>query len=64
MALLGPGEAPPRRIQQDHARLGRANRLHARGQRLGLATVLVSIPTLYSVFAVIAFGIGIILYGF
>jgi hypothetical protein len=38
--------------------------LAARGQRLGLATMLVSIPTLYGVFAVIAFGIGIILYGF
>ncbi len=38
--------------------------LAARGQRLGLAAMLVSIPTLYSVFAVIAFGIGIILYGF
>ncbi|WP_108519845.1 hypothetical protein [Bradyrhizobium algeriense] len=43
---------------------GCAIALAARGQRLGLATVLVSIPTLYSVFAVIAFGIGIILYGF
>jgi hypothetical protein len=38
--------------------------LAARSQRLGLATMLVSIPTLYSVFAVIAFGIGVILYGF
>jgi hypothetical protein len=38
--------------------------LVARSQRLGLATLLVSIPTLYGVFAVIAFGIGIILYGF
>jgi hypothetical protein len=38
--------------------------LAARGERLGSAAVLVSIPTLYSVFAVIAFGIGIILYGF
>lgn len=38
--------------------------LAARGERLGLATVLVSIPTLYSVFAVIAFAIGIIIYGF
>jgi hypothetical protein len=37
--------------------------LAARGQRLGLATLLVSIPTLYGVFAVIAFGIGVILYG-
>jgi hypothetical protein len=41
-----------------------ATALAARGQRIGLATVLVSIPTLYSVFAVIAFGIGIIIYGF
>jgi hypothetical protein len=38
--------------------------LAARNQRLGLAAVLVSIPTLYSVAAVIAFGIGIFLYGF
>ena len=38
--------------------------LAARGQRPGLATLLVSIPTLYSVFAVIAFGIGVVLYGF
>ncbi|MCK1512051.1 hypothetical protein IVB22_05600 [Bradyrhizobium sp. 190] len=38
--------------------------LAARGQRLGLATMLVSIPTLYGIFAVIAFGIGVILYGF
>ena len=38
--------------------------LAARGQRLGLATLLVSIPTLYSICAVIAFGIGIMIYGF
>ena len=38
--------------------------LAAHGQRPGLATLLVSIPTLYGVFAVIAFGIGIILHGF
>jgi hypothetical protein len=38
--------------------------LAARGQRLGIATMLVSIPTLYGVFAVIAFGIGVILHGF
>ena len=38
--------------------------LAARSQRLGLATMLVSISTLYGVFAVIAFGIGVILYGF
>jgi hypothetical protein len=38
--------------------------LAARGHRLGLATMLVSIPTLYGVFAVIAFGIGVMLYGF
>jgi hypothetical protein len=38
--------------------------LAARNQRPGLAAMLVSIPTLYSVAAVIAFGIGIFLYGF
>jgi hypothetical protein len=38
--------------------------LAARNERLGFATVLVSIPTLYSVFAVIAFGISVFLYGF
>jgi hypothetical protein len=38
--------------------------LAARGQRLGIATMLVSLPTLYGVFAVIAFGIGVILHGF
>lgn len=38
--------------------------LAARGQRLGHATMLASIPTLYGVFAMIAFGIGVILYGF
>ena len=38
--------------------------LAARNQRLRLAAMLVSIPTLYSVAAVIAFGIGIFLYGF
>jgi hypothetical protein len=38
--------------------------LAARGQRLGLATMLVSIPTLFSVLAVIAFGISVMLYGF
>ena len=38
--------------------------LASRNQRLGLAAMLVSIPTLYSVAAVIAFGIGIFLYGF
>jgi len=36
----------------------------ARGERLGLATMLVSIPTLFNVAAVIAFGISVILYGF
>jgi MFS superfamily sulfate permease-like transporter len=34
--------------------------LAARGQRLGLATLLVSIPTLYGVFA----GIGVMIFGF
>jgi hypothetical protein len=38
--------------------------LAARGERLGLATLMVSIPTLYGVASVIAFGIGIFLYGF
>ena len=38
--------------------------LAARKQRLGLAAALVSIPTLYSVVAMIAFGIGVLLYGF
>jgi hypothetical protein len=38
--------------------------LAVRGQRLGVATMLVSFPTLYSVFAVIAFGVGVFLYGF
>jgi hypothetical protein len=38
--------------------------LAARGERLGLATMLVSVPTLYGVASVIAFGIGIFLYGF
>ncbi len=38
--------------------------LAARGQRLGLATMLVSIPTLFNVAAVIAFGVGVFLYGF
>ncbi|MFG3591678.1 hypothetical protein [Bradyrhizobium sp. RDI18] len=38
--------------------------LAARGERLGLATMLVSIPTLYGMASVIAFGIGIFLYGF
>ena len=38
--------------------------LAARGQRLGLATMLVSLPTLFNVAALIAFGVGIFLYGF
>jgi hypothetical protein len=38
--------------------------LSARKERLGLATLLVSIPTLFDVLAVIAFGIGVSLYGF
>jgi hypothetical protein len=36
----------------------------ARRQRLGLAAVLVSIPTLYGIFALIAFGIGVMVKGF
>ena len=38
--------------------------LAARGQRLGLATLLVSLPTLYGVLAVVAFGISVFLHGF
>jgi len=38
--------------------------LAARGRRLGLATMLVCIPTLYGLFALIAFAIGVMLYGF
>ncbi|MEH2625765.1 hypothetical protein V1292_003820 [Bradyrhizobium sp. AZCC 1719] len=38
--------------------------LAAREERLGLATLLVSIPTLFDVIAVIAFGISVFLYGF
>jgi len=38
--------------------------LAARKERLGLATILVSIPALFDVLAMIAFGIGVFLYGF
>jgi hypothetical protein len=38
--------------------------LAARDRRLGLATALVGIPTLFNVFGVIAFAIGVSLYGF
>jgi hypothetical protein len=38
--------------------------LAARKARLGLATLLVSIPTLFDVLAVIAFGISVFLHGF
>jgi hypothetical protein len=38
--------------------------LAARKERLGLATLLASIPTLLDVLAVIAFGISVFLYGF
>lgn len=38
--------------------------LAARSQRLGLATMLVSVPTLFNLAAVIAFGISVFLYGF
>jgi len=38
--------------------------LAARKERLGLATILVSIPTLFDVLAMIAFGISVFLYGF
>jgi hypothetical protein len=38
--------------------------LAARDQRLGLATALIGIPTLLNVFGIIAFAIGVSLYGF
>ena len=38
--------------------------LATRSQRLGLAALLVSVPTLFGVLAVLAFGIGVFLYGF
>lgn len=38
--------------------------LAARDRRLGLATALVSIPTLFNVLGIIAFAIGVSLYGF
>ena len=38
--------------------------LAARSRRLGLATLLVSVPTLYGVMAVVAFGISVFLHGF
>ena len=38
--------------------------LAARKERLGLATILVSIPTLLGVLTMIAFGISVFLYGF
>jgi hypothetical protein len=38
--------------------------LAARSERLGLATMLVSIPTLFNIAAVIAFAISVLLYGF
>jgi len=38
--------------------------LAARNERLGLATALVGIPTLFNVFAVIAFAISVSLHGF
>lgn len=36
----------------------------ARNQRLGLATALISIPTLFNLFGLIAFAIGIAIHGF
>ncbi len=36
----------------------------ARNQRLGIATALVSIPTLFNLFFVIAFAISVAIYGF
>ena len=38
--------------------------LAARKERLGLAALLVSIPTLFDVLAVLAFGISVFVYGF
>ena len=38
--------------------------LAARNQRLGLATALASIPAFYGLFGVIAFAIGVSIYGF
>ena len=38
--------------------------LAARNRRLGLATALVGIPTLFNVFGVVAFAIGVSLHGF
>jgi hypothetical protein len=38
--------------------------LATRKERLGLAALLVSIPTLFDVLAVVAFGISVFLYGF
>jgi hypothetical protein len=38
--------------------------LAARGRQLGVATALVGIPTLFNVFGVIAFAIGVSLHGF
>lgn len=38
--------------------------LAARNQRLGLATALASLPTFYGLFGVIAFAIGVGIYGF
>ena len=38
--------------------------LAARNQRLGVATALVGIPTLFNVLGIIAFAIGVSLYGF
>ena len=38
--------------------------LAARGERLGLATALVSIPTLFNVFGVLAFAVSVSLHGF
>jgi hypothetical protein len=38
--------------------------LAARNQRLGLATVLVSLPTFYSLIGLAIFAIGVGIYGF
>ena len=52
---------PDHRVPADGRLRDRAGRTRAAA---GTATLLVSIPTLYGVFAVIAFGIGVIIYGF
>jgi hypothetical protein len=63
-----PGQ-PHHELAEFHA-IGAAARVRvrqrpaARHQWLGTATVLVSIPTLFSLFSVIAFAIGVMIHGF